>query len=118
MKERGSARLYGIDSASGFHEHYMTGPGFGKIPVTIFEIQVRAGSTPSGPAATRPRKANGAGLRNSSATPLTRSRAPAIKRKETWIKLVPAVANRNVLIGALKSRGDFDNSGRGGCAAF
>jgi predicted enzyme related to lactoylglutathione lyase len=39
MEERGSTRLYGIDSPSGFHEHYMTGPGFGKIPVTIFEIQ-------------------------------------------------------------------------------
>jgi len=39
MEERGSTRLYGIDSASGFHEHYMTGPGFGNIPVTIFEIQ-------------------------------------------------------------------------------
>jgi predicted enzyme related to lactoylglutathione lyase len=39
MEERGSARLYGIDSSTGFHEHYMTGPGFGKIPVTIFEIQ-------------------------------------------------------------------------------
>src|SRR6185437_9402120 len=36
---RGATRLYGIDSPSGFHEHYMTGPGFGKIPVTIFEIQ-------------------------------------------------------------------------------
>jgi predicted enzyme related to lactoylglutathione lyase len=38
MEERGSTRLYGIDSSSGFHEHYMTGPGFGQIPVTIFEI--------------------------------------------------------------------------------
>jgi len=39
MEERGSRRLYGIDAPSGFHEHFMVGSGFGKIPVTIFEIQ-------------------------------------------------------------------------------